>query len=453
MYTIDLRKTENCLRMIAIPLALLYIFSGCGGGSSSPASPVADSGSLAGSANDGTSSDDWSRVEMKDLTHTGMVSPHVRTAMNADHIVHTVYYGSSGSDVAPYTVSHFSFDLEELTADDPEIIQQIDNCNLLTLALGNGDAPVVGYQGGEIKECGDADQADAMFAVRTGDAWVEHTAGIGYVPPERNPVIDDGFAGRNMAFAIDRFGSYHAAYQYFYEGCDAFGMAYPDLLYVCKDDGSPDADVDEETIEGNVFSNGMATVQNAVGDPVAMAVDNYGTPIVFYYASLVSDNRYGLRTAKRVNGQWQKSWVDEDVVVGSISCALKSDGSPAVAYYVNDTDGEGERRQILKYAVQVSGAWITRTVDESSRCGDYCSLAFDEDGRPLVAYYDMETNSGSREKKDLKLATLENGSWGVESVSTLGTVGLYNNLWVDEDGTTYICSYSETDKTIYLFYR
>lgn len=453
---IRLKNWRNIRRRHQALLLTLFILHigiwGCGGGDTLPSGP--DSGGTGDltTGDTGTTSELWTRVEMKVLDYTGMIMPHVNAVPDQYQNIQTAFYGNSDSSERPYGIYHFTFDIEQLSAGATSVVQQVDNCNTLSLAITAGDTAVVGYQGGEVKTCGDADQGDAMLSVQNGNAWSEFTGGIGYV--DRNPVINDGLAGQKMALAIDTHGDVHMAYQFFYEGCDAFGMGYPDLLYVKKTADALGGDVEEETIEGNVFSSfGNATVQNNVGEAISILLDPEDNPAAFYYASLVSDHEYGLRIARRLNGEWVPAWIDQNVVVAAVSGALTDDGALAVAYYVDEVSTDGTLRQILKFAVETETGWVSQIVDESSRCGKYCSLAFDTAGHPAIAYHDLETNSGSREKKDLKLAVFDGASWAVETVAEAGTIGLYNTMWFDENGTAYICSYSETDKTIYLFYR
>ena len=45
---------------------------------------------------------------------------------------------------------------------------------------------------------------------------------------------------------------------------------------------------------------------------------------------------------------------------------------------------------------------------------------------------------------NLKLARFTQDSWDKEVVASTGDIGLYNNLWFDENGHPLICSYSTT---------
>jgi hypothetical protein len=340
-----------------------------------------------------------------------------------------------------------------------EAVIDIDNCRTLGLALGADDNPIIAYQGGAVREGGSEQQSDVMASILQNDVWNEYTGGIGFVA--RNPIFTDGLAGKFVAVAVDALGDIHLCYQFFYEGIDAMNFNYPDLLYVKKDGSAPETAGTEETVEGNVYnSNGSASAQNRVGAYASMIMDTDGNPVIFYDADLspnsADPDTKGLRVAYRQNGVWLHEWVDTGFEVGGTSCALDPDGNLCVAYYVKGqyTDPHGVTHgQCLKYATKAGSSWTTTLVDESTLCGDYCSLAFDASGNPAIAYYSMQNHSGSIALDDLMLASSNGSAWSSEVVSSTGDIGSYNSLWFDGNGNTYICSYSNTDQAIYLFYR
>jgi hypothetical protein len=355
-------------------------------------------------------------------------------------------------------LNHTPFNLLTLVSETSKEIIDIDNCRTLGLDLGAGNSPIVAYQGGQIRECGAEQQSDVMVNIGSATAWTEATAGIGFV--ERNPVFQDGLAGRRVSMAADSQGNIHVAYQFFYEGCDAMNFNYPDLLYVLKQSSNPQADAVEETIEGNIYnSNGTASAQNNIGDNARIILDTDEDPVIFYFANLAPNNsdpdQKGLRVARRKGGTWTQEWVETGIEVGSISSGIDSNGNPAVAYYVESeySDSLGSHEKLLKYAIQNNSTWNTMIVDESVQCGSFCSLSFNTDGNPAVAYYASQNHSGSTTLEDLKFAEYTGSAWESETVSTEGDIGHYNSLWFDNTGTAYICSYSDTLNTIFLFYR
>lgn len=434
-----------------ITLALLVLF-GCGGGSGG-------GGDTGDDADDTPRDSAWQRSSIAQIGGGGLLIPNVKAVPDGNGRVHVAYFTDSVVSDGDYTVNHVLWDIPTGSEVSRDSIVDIDNCRTLALSLGPDGSPVAAYQGGTIRAGGSEQQSDVMVSIFRNDAWTEYTGGIGFV--ERNPVFEDGLAGKHVAAAVDGLGDIHLCYQFFYEGIDAMNFNYPDLFYVRKDGTLPDTEGTEETVEGNVYNdNGTASEQNRVGERIAMVLDAAGSPVVFYAADLAptsSDpDTKGLRVAFRDNGTWVSEWVDTGFDVGDISCTLDGHGSPCVAYYVDGeyTDSYGVTHgQCLKYASRTASTWAAGLVDETSLCGTYCSLAFDPSGNPAIAYYAMENHSGSLTLNDLRMARLSGSVWDKEAVATAGDIGMYNSLWFDEDGTAYICTFSDTDQTIYLYYR
>jgi hypothetical protein len=457
MFKIKIQKAENRWSFFICMLICLGLsLTGCGGGGSDSSTEAQNSGSA--SQNKEATSDGWEKREIMKLEASGMLIPNVQTAYDGESTVHMAYFTDSQNTSFGFTANHTSFTLPDMIAKTPGEIVDIDNCRTLGLTLGTGNTPVVVYQGGQIRECGAEQQSDVMMSIDSANVWTEVTAGIGYV--ERNPVFQDGLAGRRVTAATDSNGDVHMAYQFFYEGCDAMNFNYPDLLYVRKEGSNPEADAAEETVEGNIYNaNGTASAQNNVGEHARLILDQDEDPAIFYYADLSPNNsdpdRKGLRVARKKGGTWTHEWIEIGIQVGDISAALDRNGNLAVAYYVESkyTDSMGSHEKLLKYAVLNNSTWKKMIVDESVQCGNFCSLSFTADGNPAVAYYAIQNHSGSTSLADLKFAEYNGSAWDSETVSTEGDIGHDNSLWFDKTGTAYICSYSETLDTIFLFYR
>jgi hypothetical protein len=447
------RRTE--LHALTIVVAFILGIAGmqsCGGGGGS------GGGSTDDDVPDIPRDTGWQRVGIVQISGSGLLLPNVRAIPDGNNQLHVVYF-TDGQEASSYTINHILWDMDSHSEISQEAVIDIDNCRTLDLSLSQGDLPVVAYQGGTVRAGGSEQQSDVMFSILQNDVWTEYTGGIGFV--ERNPVFEDGLAGKYVSVAVDGSGDIHLCYQFFYEGIDAMNFNYPDLLYVTKDGSSPETEGIEETVEGNIYNpNGTASEQNRVGAHAAMMIDGEGNPVIFHAADLAPNSSdpdgKGLRVAYRQNGVWTSEWVETGLEVGDISCALDAGGNLCVAYYVESeyTDSSGiSHRQCLKYATRTAATWTTRLVDEATLCGMYCSLAFDTSGNPAIAYYSMQNHSGSLTLKDLKLACYSGTIWDKQVVASTGDIGNYNSLWFDEDGTAYICTFSNTDHTIYLYYN
>jgi len=153
------------------------------------------------------------------------------------------------------------------------------------------------------------------------------------------------------------------------------------------------------------------------------------------------------------SGQREKEWIEQKIEVGDISVARSKEGKLAVAYYVKKTTDGAIDKNFLKYAIEQASTWLTQTVDDSTQCGNYCSLAFNSKGEPAVAYYEMKSHNEWLDLKNMKLALFDGSSWSREVVASAGDIGLFNYLWFDENDGTMISTYSNTDSKIYLFSR
>jgi len=433
---------------ILLVIGLILAISGCGGedggGDSDGDTPPG-----------ATQTESWQLSTIRQLNPGGLLTPHVKAFASNDGMVQLVYFDDENMQPGAYTIQVLSWPSTETPLQEaltPTPIVTIDNCKTLALAMNTDGTPGVAYQGGAVKDCGGEDQADAMMALWHTDSWSEHTGAIGFV--ERNPVFQDGLAGGDMDLAIDTNGDIHLCYQFFYEGCDAMNFAYPDLLYVKKYAQAPGADVAEETIEGNTYHAGGG-IQNNVGAACTLILDADQNPVVFYYAEL-PDGQYGLRMARKRDASWETCWIETAVRVAHISAAIDPDGNLGVAYYVLDfvdTATNEISPACLRYAAQPQVDdcdWHITMVDDASLCGKYPSLAFNSLGNPAIAYYTAETYSGYP-LENLNLAEKTGLLWQKEIVAQAGNVGLYNTLWFSADDEPVVCSYSQTEQTIYLF--
>lgn len=435
---------------VLLVLCLALAVSGCGGGGGG-----GGDGDPGGDTPPGaTQTESWQLTAVRQLQPGGLLTPHVKANATGDGMVHLVYFDDENTQPGQYNIQLLSWASTQTPDPDaltPTVIATIDNCKTLALAMSTDGAPGIAYQGGAVKDCGGEEQADAMITLGHSDSWSEYTGAIGFV--ERNPVFQDGLAGGAMDMVIDANGDIHLCYQFFYEGCDAMNFAYPDLLYVKKFAQAPGAEVEEESIEGNTYYTGGG-IQNNVGAACTLILDANQNPVVFYYAEL-PDGQYGLRMAAKDNGDWEARWIETGIRVEAISAALDPDGNVGVAYYVVDfidpTTSEVSPA-CLRYAAQplaVDGDWHITMVDDASLCGKYPSLAFDSQGQPAIAYYTAESYSGYS-LENLNLAEKTGSAWEKEVVAQTGNIGLYNTLWFSPDDRPVVCSYSQTEQTIYL---
>jgi hypothetical protein len=334
----------------------------------------------------------------------------------------------------------------------------------------DGDTPILIYPAYQVDDLLQQIEADIMVNQYTGGRWLEATGAVGFV--ERNPVYQDGHITENMSLAVDSGGDLHFCYQYFTEGMDSANFRYPDLYYSRRDSDTIADPIDpieqyaqfEEQVDGNAFST--YGDHNSVGYFCTLVLDSDDLPAIVYAEH--GENfmgTYALKVAfKDETGQWHRQVVDalpHGWEIGGISAAFippdpdapedPDDPDPrqslAIAYSVRLPDPEPDNGHHLKYATNRDGVWATEIVDETTWCGDHCSLAFTPDRRPAIAYHDEQSHSG-RLHQFLKYAEYDGLRWNRQSAEEYGSVGRHNNLWFDGNGVPHISTFSDEDNQI-----
>jgi hypothetical protein len=436
--------------VILMILGGLANFISCGGGGGG------DSGSSTSVPNV-TVENTWQKTSIRNVNTSGLLIANLKVIADSSDRLHVVHYGYSGDDNQPYAIEYSVWDLsfrqlEPLT--ESLVVATVDNSLTLDLALSNDGAPVLAYQGGEFRECG-AEQSDVMISLSENGSWNEYLAAMGFV--HRNPVLTDGLAGADADVVIDSRGDVHVCYQFSYEGCDAMNHNYPDLRYVKRGGGQLDdeSSITEETIEGSLFPAFDYGIQNSVGYHCQLVLDVAENPVAFYAVKAdqtnFGDQTAGLRVARRTGEDtWQLDWVDEDCEVVALSAArFSGDDLLAVAYAVKENNGVNTV-YYLRYAVFQNNAWTVATVDDKVSCGSFCSLAFDSQGQPAIAYYEIRSHTGYA-LQNLKFARLSDATWQTERVAQSGDIGKFNNLWFDGNDRAHIGTYSASQNEIVLF--
>jgi len=414
--------------------------------------------------------EEWEKHQITHIDAEGLLVPQVSAQLGNDGDVRIAYF-SDGTDYGTenrYHINYIAWDpladmiLSEETLEPmpPESGGEgLDSCNPMALSLGNLDYPIIVYQGGAYRDQGpsDGEQSDVMFSIRYDQGWEEYTGAMGYV--ERNPFYD-GLAGSDLSAAIDSQGNIHICYQFYYEGMDSYNFGYPDLNYVKHNGNTLDnmigdgdwADI-EETVYGNVFTQTSAT-HRGVGYGCKLLLEDNDNPVVFFVEHTDYSDTFGLWFARRESsGDWNRQWVEQvglGWTIGDVSAAKDPEGNFAVAYSkicLSCDDDEGDH---LKYAIQSGSTWDVQVADQSSICGHSPSLAFDSQGNPAIAYYDLQSHSGHH-REYLRLVRLVGSTWTSEIVTSDDDFGHHNSLWFDDDDRPFICSYSEAVDDIAIF--
>lgn len=154
-----------------------------------------------------------------------------------------------------------------------------------------------------------------------------------------------------------------------------------------------------------------------------------------------------------VYGQWNGScWENQTVTTDHTvysSLALDSSGKPHIAYVSGDE---------VKYASQNDSGWSIQTVDKMPEINSVVSLALDSNDTPYIMYSNPTSyvdNQGiARSSVIIKLATLKNSHWNIESVLASSNFDEFGNMVLDSKGYPHFLAmeghFISTTNTTYL---
>jgi hypothetical protein len=424
----------------------------------------------------------WDRYDVVALEGDAPINPNVKAVTDTQGDVHIFFYSEGelyqGNQMR-YQVRHLVWDpdTDQLVGEE-EILETrapnpwdpedsgLNNCLVLDVAITTYGSPVVAYQGGDIPQAEDGTicnfiyQGDLMINIPIGQVWSEYL-GIQGDASAKNPYFTDGYVGNFASIAVDSQDGVHMCAQHYFEYCDWTSSHYPDLMYVKQSMnqlGHYSTSMEERVDEYNTYGAGGGA-QSAMGYYCEIVLGPSDNPMIFYVGTPIADgigeDRRTLRRAIKSGGQWVPEIIEilEDWRVEWISPAVSADGTVGVAYYLEDETGTNDHPDHLRYAqLEGDGSWQIEVVDNTSHCGKFCSLTFDTNGYPVIAYYDRDARSASyRKHEDLLFVRFDGEGWETETVATAGNIGQYNSLWFDENGVAFICTYDLNAQQISIF--
>jgi len=195
----------------------------------------------------------------------------------------------------------------------------------------------------------------------------------------------------------------------------------------------------------NLFDNpwGEGLILDSAGDVgfyTSIAIGNDGNPIISYY-DFTNDNLKVVHcTSPSCSTQDTPVTLDSAGDVGNYtSIAIDNDGNPIISYYdLSNTD--------LKFVHCTSPSCSTQdtpvTLDSAGDVGEYTSIAISSDGNPIISYYDF-TNG------DLKIVHCTSPSCSTQdtpvTLDSAGDVGFYTSIAISSDGNPIISYYDFTN--------
>ena len=132
-------------------------------------------------------------------------------------------------------------------------------------------------------------------------------------------------------------------------------------------------------------------------------------------------------------------WQVEDVGEGAKpALALASDGSPRIAFMVEDLGG------FVKYAERDGGAWSVTTLDEGYFYGPL-DLAVGPGDTPQISWHDHQDSQFRPDKGDAVYAVLRGGEWEITTIAHDGHDGWDNRIAIDAQGRPHISAIDPVD--------
>jgi hypothetical protein len=171
-------------------------------------------------------------------------------------------------------------------------------------------------------------------------------------------------------------------------------------------------------------ANTEALLLGAFGNNNDLQRDEYGLTHFAWFDSADRTLKYAVRSSA---GNWSRVTAPDttNIDMGQyVSMAFDQRGRPAMAYF----DGfNGD----LRFARWTRDDWSRETVDSRFSVGLYPSLTFNAANQPLIAYY-YKTGG------DLRLASFGGMGWGISTIDSDNDVGRSGSLARDRAGNLAI---------------
>ena len=180
---------------------------------------------------------------------------------------------------------------------------------------------------------------------------------------------------------------------------------------------------------------------NDVGNHNSIAVDSLNHVHISYAAGggFYFNNTNALKYATNASGQWVITTVDSAGDAGDFSSIAVGSANKVHISYKDNTNGD------LKYATNASGQWVITTVDSTGNVGNFSSIAIDSANKVHISYLLGRTNMSYG---DLKYATNVSGNWVTTTLESDidrgGNSARYTSIAIDSSDKVHISYYDDS---------
>lgn len=302
----------------------------------------------------------------------------------------------------------------------------------VALTFDDASVPHVAFRGGEegLYYCGGT---DVIVASRSGNTWTRRMVdGDGNA---NTPVFPEDIRAcadaQNYCGVGDVVGEWVAAS--FYRG--QLAVAYRDTAFGFAQDDEKKADLE-------LAWDGLKTIDGTYGGGryATMAIDGDQRLYVAHLNPYDEARGDGIYVVRHDGTTWSRKKISTTIDVGYRLGIAASGRKVGVAYFWSKLD-----QQKLRFIEAADGeTWTEETVDQSGKAGRSPSLAYDPAGRPAIAYQHCGPFDGTadceQQKDALKFAVKVDGRWtAVDVVKTNnGRDGDFVSLVFDRDGRPVI---------------
>ena len=242
----------------------------------------------------------------------------------------------------------------------------------------NGKVHIVSFR--------DGSNDDLKYSTNASGTW------------QTNNIDGTGNVGQYCSIAIDSNDGLHVSYQY--------GSGNK-LKYAYKASGS------NSWTKTNVDGTG--------GKYTSIAIDSNDKPHIAY-----RDSGGDLGYAEKTGSSWTWNAIVSSVDVGWTSIAIDSNDEVHIAFY--DTTGDD-----LHYVTDTSGSWVSSNLEDIGSAG---GMAVDIAISPITDEPGISYFVGGID--DLKYRVYSGSSWTTTTILSAGSVGRYNSLVYDSQGSAHI---------------